>query len=196
MADTLQSSRNAEFTPCFCRTHDNRLVVTDGINPSRIWDGVSSATHALGIAAPTVGPTVATPVGGAASAGDYGVAYRYKAVSGAGVEYSSISPVTTATAAANDQFSYSVLTASADTRVTHVEVLRTVVSDTLVYYLDVTVTNGTTTGSSTISDTTLANEDNAWPLNNADGTENLERFDPPVTKALMKACFGLIVEVV
>ena len=188
MADTLQTGRNAEFTPSFCRTHDNRLVIVDGINPGRIWDGVSSATHALGIAAPTAAPTVATPVGGAASAGDYQIVYRYKAVSGAGTEYSSISPITTVTAAANDQFDYSALTASADARVTHVEVLRTVVGDTLIYYLDITVTNGTTTGASTKSDTTLADEDNAHPVDNTDGTENLARFDLPVTKALMKAC--------
>lgn len=186
MADTLQSSRNAEFPPCFCRTHDGKLIVTDGINPGKIWDGVSSSSvGALGITAPAAAPTVTSPVGGAASAGVYKIVYRYKTTDG---EYSSISPIASETALANDQFSYSNLVASSDPRVTTIQVLRTLVNATLIYYLDIEVTNGTTTGSSTKSDATLGDVDNAWPVDNADGTENLGRFGAPVTKAMMKAC--------
>lgn len=184
MPDTLASSRNAQFPPCFCRTHDGKLIITDGINPGKIWGGVATSLDALGITAPAAAPTVATPVGGAATAGDYDIAFRYKTADG---EYSSISPIRTVTAVANDQFSYSDLTASSDSRVTKIQVLRTVADDELIYYLDIEIDNGTTTGSSTKSDDTLADLDNAYPLTNGDGTENLTRQGIPETKAFFKA---------
>lgn len=176
MATTLQSSRNAQFAPCLTTTRRQELIITDGINQNRRWDGVSSSTTKLGIDAPTAAATVTTPVGGAATAGVYKLYYRYKDADG---NYSSLSPVASVTAAANDQFSWDTIPASSDTRVTNKELLRSLSGETAVLYLVATITNATTSYTSdTSSDATLS-ANTAVPIDNEDGSTNANRFDPP-----------------
>ncbi len=178
MPTTLQSSRNREFAPCFAVTPQNHVIVVDGINKGRIWDGVSSATFQLGIDAPTAAPTFTTPVGGAATAGNYVAYYRYKDADG---NYSSLSPTSgTIAAAANDRFVHNY-TASSDTRVTQIELLRSLVGETTTLYVVTTVANATSSFSDTLSDVALAALTEVV-IDNPDGTTNANRFDPPTTK--------------
>jgi len=190
-ATTLQSSRNAQFAPTFFADQYNHLYVVDGINQGRRWNGVDSSTNQIGIAAPTVAASVLTPVGGNASAGDYTIYYRYKRVEGGVTTYSSLSPVTTATAAANDKFEYTI-TSSGDTSVTHVELVRSKVNASTVVYLVTTLTAGTTTYTlDTLSDTALG-ANTAYLVDNEDGSENLNRFDPPPLKRFATAFFNRV----
>lgn len=115
---TIASSRST-FTPMsFARTPTGELIGVDGMSRGIFWNGTSASAWPLGITAPSSAPTIATPVGGAATAGDYYCAYRYVDISVPTGKLSSLSSATTATAATNDKFEWTGLVASTEVRIT------------------------------------------------------------------------------
>ena len=104
---------------------------------------MTAALEPLGIPAPAEGPTIDSPAGGSLTAGDYSLAFRYldddvdfdefSTGTGGGVP-SSFSPLTEATAAANDKFTWTINASGAITRVTKVEFWRTTAGQSRVYY--------------------------------------------------------------
>ena len=153
-APQLASGIATLWPPSFCQTRGLRMIVANGLQRPLIWDGLQSTPDSIGITAPASGPTVLTPTGGAATAGTYYCAFRYKdAVHGT---YSSLSPLTEVTAEADNKFTYSGLTESSESRVTHVEIWRSTCGQSKKVYLIDTVANGTTTyGTDTDSDETM-----------------------------------------
>lgn len=148
MATTLQSGRNVDVPPVIAKINDGTILILDGVNTMQRWDAVSSTTGDAGITAPSSAPTVGTPTTGGASAGDYTCYYRYKDSDG---NVSSMSPPTTVTAAANDKFSWSGLTLSSQSRVSSIELWRSLVGVPNLVYLITTLNN---TGTPTYADDT------------------------------------------
>jgi hypothetical protein len=110
----------------FERSRRGHLIGANGLERGILWNGTSAAAFELGVDAPTAAPSVSTPSGGNATAGDYTCAFRF--VDGdqpLGVP-SSISPEVIVTAAEGDKFGWTGLAALASTqaRVTHVELWR------------------------------------------------------------------------
>ncbi len=106
----------------------------NGINRGIRWDGFASSVGQLGVTAPSTAPTITPDTGGAASAGDYDCAYRYVARDLEGDVYSNFSAVATVTMTANQEFNWSAMDAPTEARVTHVQLWRTTVGQTNVYY--------------------------------------------------------------
>lgn len=147
MAGTIIKSGLNTFQPVsFARDRQANLYIFNGLERPQRWDGLTAATQDMGITAPTSAPSVASPVGGAATAGDYLAAYQYVAKDGA---QSSLSDDVTVTAAANDQFAWTGLVASTESRVTNggfVRLWRTTAAQTTTFYLIATLGhNGTIT---------------------------------------------------
>jgi hypothetical protein len=132
------------FQPiCFAQTRTGVLIGVNGLNAPFRWDGMTAALEPLGIPAPAAAPTITTPTGGSLTAGDYLLAFRYldddveydefNTGTGSGIP-SSFSPVQTATAAANDEFTWAIDVSAAIARVRKVEFWRTAAGDERVYY--------------------------------------------------------------
>lgn len=140
---TLGTGYSSYQPVCFAQDRRGVLYGVNGIQLGFRWDGLTAALESLGIAAPTTAPTIATPSGGSLSAGDYSLAYRWldddtefdEFATGVGSGYpSSFSELQTATAVANDEFTWSALQAPTNTRVTKVELWRTTADQVRVYY--------------------------------------------------------------
>lgn len=178
MTTTLQSGRTTDVQPCMLKLPDGTMLILDGKNSMKRWDGVASSVETAGIAAPTVAPSVTTPTSGGASAGDYTCYYRYKDADG---YVSSLSPAATVTAAASDKFSWTITSAS-DDRVTHVELWRSAVGVPNLIYLITTLNDGTTTYSDdTEADTDLLAKDldEIQQVVGNDGSPVANRHTPP-----------------
>ena len=124
----IKSSMLTEIPVSFAQTRHGRLIFSNGLDKPQHWDGVSSSSDDAGISAPASAPSISSPSGGNAEAGDYNCYYRY-VDERAGVRiFSNMSPVTTHAAAEDDQFEWTTLSDSADARVTHVELWRSSVA--------------------------------------------------------------------
>ncbi len=126
---------------CFAQDRRGVLYGVNGLQRGFRWDGITAAVESLGINAPTAAPTITTPTGGSLSDGEYNLAYRYLdddtefdefGAGGSGYP-SSFSTLATATAAANDKFTWAGLLASSD-RGDRVELWRTTSGQSRVYY--------------------------------------------------------------
>ena len=188
-AVTLESSRNVFQPPCIVQDQEGRSYILNGLDRGDIWNGLEATSKNLGVDAPTVAPTITTPIGGAATAGTYVCYYRYRCVDDTGIYFSSLSPVASVSAAANDQFSWDVITTSTDARVTHKQLFRSTSGQSNTLYLIATITNATTTYVTDTSSDAVIRATTAYPIDNADGTENMDRFTPPPDKAVAASMY-------
>ena len=180
-AASLSTGWHASRRLCFAKTRFGDLIGVNGLDRGFRWDGITSATEALGITAPTVAPSIVQAAGGAQTAGTYTFAYRYVDNTLPTPVASSFSPTVTSVATANQKPNWTI-TSSGEARVASVELWRTVAGDTLTFYKVATITAGTTTYTTdTGSDTTLQASSDANTIfsENADGTPDASRFTPP-----------------
>lgn len=163
---------------CWCRTRREELIRVNGLRRGTIYR--NGTVYPLGITAPTTAPTVTTPGGGNAYAGDYQCGYRYVDKNGDSV-YSSLSPLATVTADANDSFSWTV-PRSTEARVTHIELYRSLFTTTDKFFLVTTLTNPTS-GDATYTTDTLSDEAllllSELTILFDDKEPNARRFTPP-----------------
>jgi len=135
------------FRPlCFVRARNGDVFAYNGINQGVRYDGMTGAVELSGLAAPPSEPTVASPTGGAATAGDYTVGFQYIDDTIVDVDVyphalfslpgwpSNLSPLATHTAADNDRFTYSDLTAPSETRSVYRRVWRSASDESNVLY--------------------------------------------------------------
>lgn len=180
-AASLSTGWHASRRLCFAKTRFGDLIGVNGLDRGFRWDGVTSATEALGITAPTVAPSIAQAAGGAQTAGTYTFAYRYVDNTLPTPVASSFSPTVTSVATANQKPNWTITTPTED-RVSHIELWRTVAGDTVTFYKVATIADGTTTYTTdTSSDATLQASSDANTLfsENADGSPDASRFTPP-----------------
>lgn len=178
------------FEPAsFMKTPRGDLILTNGIDSPRLWDGYLPTAWLAGIAAPASAASVATSPGGGASAGTYACYYRFLDSRG---QPSSLSPVASVAANAGDKFSWTFLTAtSSDGRVTQIELYRSIeithgsATAANVVYRVGTVTDPTaTTFVDALSDdeliaSAISDPTSVLPILNPDGSLNANRFTPP-----------------
>lgn len=142
---SIRTSLNVAQPLNMVRDRRGFMYGVNGVDRGFFWDGAFATTQLLGVDAPAAAPTVATPGGGGASAGDYVCYYRFLD------KYdvpSNLSPVANVTAASTDQFDYTALSASTQTRVNRYQIFRSTVGSTDPVYLVATFGhNGTITSS-------------------------------------------------
>ena len=115
------------------------LIGVNGLKRGVRWDGQYSLEN-IGVDAPASAPTVTTPGGGAASVGDYTVAYRYTDDSSPVPVAGDLSDFAQATASAGDAFDYAFTGASTGSsapypREQFVEIYRSTADQSDVLYL-------------------------------------------------------------
>lgn len=184
MTTALQTGRSIYRPPCIIQDQLGEVFIADDVNGPRRWDGKATSTTQMGVTAPTTALTAAANgSGGSLSAGTYYYYYRYVTTDG---KFSNLSPVASIVAVSNDRGNLSVIAESSDTRVASKQIWRTIIGDSTVIYLVTTITNGigTTTYNDGNSDATIqANQ--AEPILNDDGTQNMDRFGLPPKKAVL-----------
>ena len=146
-AAAIETNVDVTRPSVWCKVRSGHLIRVNGSERGSIYNGAS--VYPLGITAPAAGPTIGMAGGGAASAGDYVCAYRYKDSEGI---YSPLSPLTTKTATADQEFNWSVIADSSEARVTEIELWRSTVDQADTLYLIDTIDDGTTTYNGTGGD--------------------------------------------
>jgi len=144
-APNLNTGYNTFQPLCMMPTTLRELIGVNGVERGFRWKGVTTSADLLGIDPPAAAPTVAMPVGGAATAGIYAVAYRFvedrdgefgtERFSNLSDDATSLSGLTYVTAVANDKFSWTALSARTQTRTNFVELWRSAVDDDAVLFL-------------------------------------------------------------
>ena len=129
------------FTPVhFCKTRFNFLVMVNGLNRGKIWNGedvTADGADELGIDAPTTQPTVAGDGDGAIT-GVYVCYYRYKDYNAEPI-LSSLSPVKEVTASSDLHFDWGDFVQSSQDRVKFVELWRSTAGQAIAVYLIATL---------------------------------------------------------
>jgi hypothetical protein len=165
------------------RDHLGRVLIANGINTMRLWNGVQAIREA-GVPTPANGSFAGVFSGSGSITGLYYFAVRFVDEFG---DVGSLSTLVTATASSDTTITYSDIP-DGDSRVSKVQIWRSLAGDPAVLYLDVEKNNdfiGNAT--STKSDATLA-AGQQLPILNADGTLHARRFDePPADKAFLAA---------
>lgn len=171
----LATDRSGYWPPSYEQTADGNVFIANGLDDTlRIRRFAQSATQA-GIAAPETAVSLAFSGLGTIT-GDYYAYCRF--VDADGIP-SSLSPISALSVALDHSTAnYSSIPVSDNPRVTTVEIYRNTDGQTIVFYLDATVDNGTTTTTSTKADADLQ-ASTALPILNADGSLNANRFEPP-----------------
>lgn len=105
---TLASSLSYDKPGCFAKHRRGHAIFVNGRERGKIWNGTSASAWELGVDPPGSAPTMATPTGGNATAGDYACVYRYLDADKPTGNPSSISDITTTTAAASDKFTWTI----------------------------------------------------------------------------------------
>lgn len=178
MPSTIASGRSFEQPPCIIQDQAGNLYIANGIDPPVRYDGLSASVESWGMEAPTAASTTTLDTGGASTAGDYVLYYRY--VDDEGIP-SNLSPVQTLTATDNQKFNW-VVTAPTDSRATGIQLFRSDANQSTTVYLVATLDANTTTYTDQLSDTQLK-ANFQLRIDNQDGTTNANRFTPPPAKA-------------
>jgi hypothetical protein len=167
---------NSDVPVSFARTEFGTTIISNGIQRPKVI-GIDGVVYTGGLDKPTVALTIGASGVGSIT-GTYYAYYRYK--DNNRTHFSDFSPISASVAASSSaQIDYSVIPAvDPDGRATHVEVWRNTTGQQDVFYLDLTLTIGTTTGTSTKSDTTLAAL-TAIRIVNLDGTHGANRHGLP-----------------
>jgi len=124
----IKSSMLTEIPVSFAQTRHGSLIFANGLDKPQHWDGVSATSDDVGIIAPASGPSILSPGSGNSEEGDYNFYYRYVAERAGVRVFSNMSPVTTHAAAEDDQFEWTTLANSTQSRVTHIELWRSTVA--------------------------------------------------------------------
>ena len=184
-APTISPSARNPYQPiCAAKARNGYLLVVTGLERGLQWNAIDSAAQDIGIDAPASAPTVGTSSGGAATAGTYSSAYRYKEVDGANTTYGDITSLTTTVATANQKFDWSAIKQPGSThaRPTHIELFRSTSGQSTTLYLVTTLTatagGADATYTDTTSDATLATA-TSLAVNLPDGSLNARRFGVP-----------------
>lgn len=181
-AFSIATGKSTERPYCFTKTRKGYMVCVNGIDRGVIWRGMDSAAIPLGVDPPASAPTVTTPGSGGATAGDYTIGVRFRDDDG---NYSNFCDFQTVTAADSDKFEYSDIPQSAQDRVTHMEIWRSLADTPEVLYYIGEVSDGTTTfttDTSTDNDliaAAVADATKVLPITNPDGTPYANRYTPP-----------------
>ena len=153
-ATTLASSLATTHPGTFAKHRRGHAVFVNGRDRGSIWNGTSAAAWELGVDYPVAAHTFAATTGGAATAGDYIATYRYVDCDKPKGNPSSIAPLSTVTATANQSFTHNAFVQSTQTRVTsaggRIEIWRSTVDEANILYLIATLGhNGTITSGAT-----------------------------------------------
>jgi hypothetical protein len=139
---TLKTGLNATYPWTFAQSRLGDLIgVTGHGAPGFRWDGSSSSADSLGMAAPTTNAILElnTLPDGASTEGVYTYAVRFVEVEGTGVDqrkiYSSLSPRSTLTSAGGEGFDWTAIPQPTESRVTHIELLRSTANAPNVLYV-------------------------------------------------------------
>lgn len=180
MPTTIKTGRSPYWPPTFANTPEGYLFVANGLDDMIRVNRLSDSETLAGI----IGPTAALSFTFADTGTIDGVYYAwYRYVDADGIP-SNLSPISAAVTADDDgRVDYTGLVASANSRVTTIEVFRTTAGQQTVAFRDVSVANGVTTASSTKTDDDLTDEDNATylelPIHTHAGRLHANRFVPP-----------------
>lgn len=169
----------------FCKCPNGDIIWVNGIDHGGMWEGLAPLAYNLGIAAPLTAPVIAAINGaGGATAGTYNFYYRYTDFLG---RHSSLSPVTSFNAADLDEFTWSVSLPVETTRVTNIELWRTLSGGAnvllLVAVLPATQATYLVDSATDLALENIADEDPTTRMQvfNDDGSPDAERFTPPPT---------------
>ena len=182
---TLATGVNVTMPWTFSTVRNGDLIGVNGYQRGIRWDGFTSSAEDLGIKEPVAAPTVSHPGGGAATAGDYACAYRFLDNTLPNPSVSGISTITTVAVAANDQFSWSDIDSSADSRVTHLELWRSTSGAPNVLYfitklaIGVTSYSSDTSSDQTLIDNSVADASKKLVVLAPSGTVVADRAQPP-----------------
>jgi len=149
---SLQTGLNTYRRWHFEKDRRGRAIITSGMERGLLWDGLEATPVELGIDPPTTTHSVASPTGGAATAGDYVMAYRYVDDRLPPTQYSSLSTLVAHTAATSDKFEHTGLAVSSQSRIKKVEIWRSASEAPNVLYrigqwkIDGTITTSATNG--------------------------------------------------
>ena len=139
--------------PCFCRTGTGEILIANGLDKIKRWDGRTASFENAGIPAGGAALTIGSSGVGTIT-GDYKAYYRFIDDEGQPGVFSTVSSEISPSLDA--QIDYSAIPATAgDSRVTQVQIFRNTDGQYDVFYLDATVNIGTTTATSTKTDTQL-----------------------------------------
>lgn len=132
-------SQSPNEPACFAQTPSGNVVQVSPLGRGAIYfladtlcDEFGVQVYPLGISAPAASPTIVATAGGASGTGTYWCAYRFTDKMGIP---SSLSPATEVTATANQKFGWSGLIKPSESRVTRIELYRTLLDDSTTFYL-------------------------------------------------------------
>jgi len=151
-APSIKTGLNTFQPVTISRSPNGELIITNGIDTPLRWDFLTASAETLGIAAPTVAPTLTdnTAAGNVSASLVYYGAYRYIDRDGVPSNLSVPTKLTTS-AAGNHQIIYGSLTIPSDARPAKIQLFRTTGGEATVYYHDTTLAMGGTVGSITNS---------------------------------------------
>jgi hypothetical protein len=135
VAKTIASGRLPTAIWSFTRDRRGHLVGINGRERGILWDGFTGTAWELGIDAPTVAPNVAAAAGGSVTPGEHDCYYRYCADPDNNAVYSNLSPVATVNIVANQHISWSGIAGSSQSRVTKIQLWRSLADAPEVLYL-------------------------------------------------------------
>jgi hypothetical protein len=145
MPMTIDTGRNHEFPASILPVDDDLVLIGDGINAVKQWNGKDSAVTTAGVEGPETALVLADGGAGAITTTN-AVAYcRFVKPGGGGEIYSDLSPVSNALTLSSRQIAYSGIPVSTDPYVTKRQIFRTLSGGGATVYLDVEITNLTTT---------------------------------------------------
>lgn len=175
MPSTLESSRAALYSPSFAKTDQGVLLIHDGVNAARRWDGLTAALEVSGITEPASACTIAGSGTGSLS-GTYTAYVRFVDDEG---QVSSLSPVSNeVTISGKAQVDYTSVP-TGPTRTAKRQLFRNLDGNADVYYLDTEISdNATTTATGTKTDTQLAAQTTFVRLISQNGDEVDDSLGP------------------
>lgn len=161
----------------YVTTSENRLFVTNGIDPVLTFDEVGNSTlRTAGVVAPVATPTLAFSGVGTIS----GVYYAYMRYVDRYGNPSNLSPISlSATATVNATATYANLEVPTQTTITRRQILRNTAGQLTTFYVAIDTTNLSATSLSESLTDTLLQANEAVPLLRSDGSPNANRYYIP-----------------
>lgn len=172
---TIKTGTSVYQPYTFLPTPDGKLIGVNGLDRGFIWDGMTATAWDLGVDAPASAPSLAAAATGGCEAGVYTCYVRFKTTDG---YYGNLSAAATVTTTAGQRINWSSIPTSSNTRITHVELYRSLVGTTAVVYLVTTLAIGTTTYADTTTDATLGAA-SSLPITHPNGEANANQFTVP-----------------
>lgn len=166
MVQSLIAGLN-DFQPVdVVQTPDNAILLFNGLDAVRRWNGVDTDATLGGVDAPSSAASGAWSGSGSIT-GDYTFYVRFVRSDGT---TSSFGPSGTATASSDATISYTSVPTSSDPDVDTREIYRSTAGQTSVVYLDVTIADNVSTSDSSTNDDTALQANDAVVVSNADAS--------------------------